>query len=304
MRRHALEPLELAFRLLAGLLRQLGLLNLVDIVVDFRPAIFGLAQFLLNRFQLLPQEVILLGLVHLLARVALDLLAQGQHLLFPAEMADQHAQLVLEIVSLKNFLRLDHIDVGVIGHHVSQVIRVLDLSQEVRGFFGIVGRERHDLPRQIRQAAVQRLGLEVLIFRILRGWRDMCLQIGMIRCPELNPEALQAVHDDVQVILRRLRHALDAGNGSHFVNLPGHGFLDLGVLHGHQADQMIALASVFNQLDRAGDADRKRNDGVRKGHGVAQRQNRQFLWNILGGQAPGVALGIGRDAEDFFRGRH
>ena len=82
---HALEPPELLLGLLCGLFRQLGLLDLLAELAHVLGAVVGLAELALDRLELLPQEVLALGLVDLAAHVGLDLLLHGQELDLLAE---------------------------------------------------------------------------------------------------------------------------------------------------------------------------------------------------------------------------
>ena len=82
---HPFEPPELLLGLLRGLLRHLGFLDLLAQLPHVLGPVIGLAEFALDRLQLLPQKVLALGLVDLAADIGLDLLLHGEELDLLAE---------------------------------------------------------------------------------------------------------------------------------------------------------------------------------------------------------------------------
>ena len=78
VRMHAFEPAELLLGLFARLLRHLGLLDLFAKFAHVLGAVVGLAEFALDRLELLAQEVFALRLVDLAAHIGLDLLLHGE----------------------------------------------------------------------------------------------------------------------------------------------------------------------------------------------------------------------------------
>ena len=86
---HFLKAFELFFSFFQDFLRHLQFYDPFAELGDFFRAFVEFAQFLLNSFELLAQEVFALGLVHLSLGLRLTLLLHGEDFdLFPEDLAD------------------------------------------------------------------------------------------------------------------------------------------------------------------------------------------------------------------------
>ena len=78
IRVHFFQPLELLFCFLQHLLGHLGVFDALAEFRDFLRPLVQLAEFLLNRLQLLAQKIFALGLVHLALGLGLNFLLHGE----------------------------------------------------------------------------------------------------------------------------------------------------------------------------------------------------------------------------------
>jgi hypothetical protein len=139
LRRQALESLQLALGLLPGVLGQLRLLEPLAQLGGLGLRLVDLAQLLLDRLQLLAQEVLALTLVHLGLDLRLDARADLGQLLLAREQLRQPAQPLGHVALLEQ--RLPLVDpepqracdqVGQLGGVVEVRHRHLQLGGQVR----------------------------------------------------------------------------------------------------------------------------------------------------------------------------
>ena len=105
-RRQALEPRELALGRLQGVLGKPGRLDPLAQLVDLGLLLVALAQLLLDRLQLLAQEVLALALVDLRLDLRLDLRAELDHLELAGEDLGQAPQALGDVDLLEQLLLL------------------------------------------------------------------------------------------------------------------------------------------------------------------------------------------------------
>jgi hypothetical protein len=105
----ALQPVQLALRLLAHLVGQVGLGQALAQLVDLRLLGALLAQLALDGLHLLAQHVLALLLGHLRLDLPLDLLAQLEHLHLVGQVAVQQAQALPAARDLQQRLLLGHV---------------------------------------------------------------------------------------------------------------------------------------------------------------------------------------------------
>ena len=141
-RLHHLQPFELLHRDLLGVGRHLGRHDLLAEVVQIAARLVDLAQLFLDRLQLLAQDVLALVAPHLLLHLAVDLLADLQHLVLPRQEPEHLAQPRLEVERLQHVLLLVDLHVQVRDDHVGQLARLDDaVDQRAR----LLGQLRHQL---------------------------------------------------------------------------------------------------------------------------------------------------------------
>jgi hypothetical protein len=124
-RRHHLELLQLIHRLALGLLRHLGGLDLLFHLLEVR-VLVALAEFLLDRLDLLVQVVLALTLLHLPLDAAADALLDLQDVDFAFEDAEQMLEPLAGLGHLQDLLLLLELERQVRRDRVSQPAAVID----------------------------------------------------------------------------------------------------------------------------------------------------------------------------------
>ena len=122
-RRQPLQPAELALGLLPRLLGQLRLLDPLAQLVDLGLLLVALPQLLLDRLQLLAQEVLALALVDLRLDLRLDLGAEPHHLQLAGEDLREPAQPLRDVDLLEQLLLLGARDPQRAGDQVARAPR-------------------------------------------------------------------------------------------------------------------------------------------------------------------------------------
>ena len=127
-RQHLPELLELAGRLLAGLLREPGLLYLV---LDLgKLAAFFVADLFLDRLHLLVEKILVLGLLHLPLNAAADALLDLEHGDFTLHQTEHLLQPLGDRRGLQDRLPVGNLEGQVRGDRVGELGRVLDLLDD------------------------------------------------------------------------------------------------------------------------------------------------------------------------------
>ncbi len=138
------QALELALGGLADLVGQLELVELLAQLADLGLLLVGLAELLLDRLELLAQEVLALRLVDLGAHVGLDLGAQLEHLELAREDARELAQPLLDVGLFEQLLLVFGLDAHRAGHQERESAGLLDVGGRHLELLGQVGHERDD----------------------------------------------------------------------------------------------------------------------------------------------------------------
>ena len=111
------------------LLGHAGLLDLLAQLVDLGLLRVVLAQLALDGLQLLAQDVLALGLVHLGLDLGLDLALQLEDLDLAAEEAGDELQALDDVDRLEQLLALLGGHVGAVGDHVGEQARLGDVAR-------------------------------------------------------------------------------------------------------------------------------------------------------------------------------
>ena len=158
-RRQPLEPRQLPLGLPADVLGQLGLLDLLAQLVDLRLGLVLLAQLSLDRLQLLAQEVLALGLVHLGLDLGLDLRAELHHLELAREDLREAPQPLGDVALLEQLLLLLDLDAQRPRDHVAERLGVVDVGDRDLKLLGQVGNALDDGREGCLDVARERLEL-------------------------------------------------------------------------------------------------------------------------------------------------
>ncbi len=276
LRRQSLESLQLAIGLLAHHLRQVGLFDPLAQLGSLGGALVGLAELLLDRLELLAQEVLALGAVHLGLDLRLDPRPQRDQLVLAREQLEQAPQPLREVALLEQLLALLGLDPERAGDHVRELGRVVEVRDRHLQLLRQVRHLLDDLAEGVLHVAGERLELGGLLDHVgvLLDARDE-VRLGGDEVGQ--PHALPALHEDPQRAVRDLDHARDGSRHPHAVEVVRAGALDVGVLRGDHHQHPLAGQHVVDQLDRALLPDRERRERVRERDGVLQRQHRQAL---------------------------
>src|SRR5262249_53317397 len=271
-RRHLPELLELVRRLLARLLRELGLL---DLVFDLGQLVLALlvAELLLDRLHLLVKKKLALGLLHLAFDAGADALVDLQHRNLAVDQAEALREPAGDRRGLQDRLPVGNLEGQVRGHGVGERGIVLDLLDdadhlgrhplvELRVALEVIGdRAREGLRFDAfthRVAQRDRLGLVILA---AIGVLD---QFGAL-------SALDQYLDRAVGEPKQLRHARKRAN---LVDRLRCRIVVGRVLLGGEQDEGVGPHRLLEREDRLLASDEEGHDRVRKYDNVAQRQHR------------------------------
>ncbi len=155
-RLQALEPAELSVDLLAHLLGQLDGSELLAQLGDLRLDLVGFAELLLDRLQLLAEEVLTLTLLELGLHLRLDLGSDRDHLELPGQDLRESAQPLGDVELLQQRLLLVGLQPQRAGDQVGQAARILDVGDHDLQLFGQVRDLGHDVGEGLLDVAHQR----------------------------------------------------------------------------------------------------------------------------------------------------
>ena len=119
-----------------------------------------LAQLALDRLQLLAQEILALGLAHLLFGLRLDLAAELENFQLVRHVPEQPFQFRLRRVELEDLLPLLGGEPDVVGDVVREMQWIVDRAGRARELGGEVRRERDQLLERCDRAAHQSFALD------------------------------------------------------------------------------------------------------------------------------------------------
>ena len=271
--RHAAQAFQFAVRLIARLVvhRRLGqpfaqILNVRRVLV---------AQLGLNRLDLLPQEIILLILLNLLADARLNLLLHARQFGFAHEQrADgfQPRQLVKFLEHLLTILDLaEHVG----RNDIRQLARILDFQNRLHGLSGNPAAHLTIFLKIMVRRAQQRVRFDGNRRSLFEHFIQRAHKVRLFLRHRAQNRAAFALHEQANVSARQTKHLLDAGNGAHMINI-----INGRVIHIHIAlrDQKNALVFLHGLIERRNGflAPRiKMQNHMREDHQPAQRQHRQ-----------------------------
>ena len=134
-----------------------GFFDLLAKLFDFRLAVVGFAQLLLNRLHLLAQQEFALALVDLLLHLFVNLVAQLQNFAFLRELAAQGSQALADAEGFQQFLAQHRAERRQSrGHEIGQAPRRFDIHHFGLQIVGKLRRTRHYLAEEFLDVALQR----------------------------------------------------------------------------------------------------------------------------------------------------
>jgi hypothetical protein len=271
---HALEPAQLAPRLVLDLLRHLGLGDRLAELGDLVVLAVGFAELLLDRRHLLAKQHLALPLVERGAGLLADLLRQPQHLNPLGEETRHAVDAGGEIDRLEHLLLLFQSQVEIGGDDVRQCAGVGDRVDLLHHLLRHLGQQLERL---------QRLALEVDEARLDLGRLGLALGLddpldaGDQEWPAVeeldHPEALFALGDGMMASVLAGQVADDIGDRADPIEVDHAGVVDVAVALGEDADLPFAAHRVLGRGDRARPAERHRHHHAGEQHQLAHRDD-------------------------------
>jgi hypothetical protein len=284
--RHFREPIELAQRLFLDCLRQAGRFELGAQLFDLARLIVAFAELLLDRLELLAQEVITLVLADLRLHLALDLRTELEHFELLDQQAVEEVEARADVERLQHFLlRFGRDRAEARRDEVGETAGVGDVRRQRLQIIGHQRRQRDDLLEVRLDVALQRIDLEPVGFLEPFGrLGNTAAQVGT-RCSDfVELHARQALDDDAQAAVGQLEHLVDLARRADRMQIRLRRLVFAGFALREHRDGLAARHRFVDQLDRAFTRHRQRHERLREQHGVAQRQHRHFWWHAEGGR--------------------
>ncbi len=206
------QPVEFAAGFLLGLLRHAGGVDLLPQLLDLGLGLAAFAQLLLDRLELLPEEVLSLRLAQLLLHIGLDFLAQLEDVEFLGEKRVQRLELVLEGVDFEQFLPFGRLHPQVRCYEVHQPAGVVvNIERCGDQFIRQMWHECHETLEQVDRVAAECLNLD-RVFDFLRVSLDPGDQIRLFLDNLQDTHPIDALHGESHRTIRHAHHLVNAGD--------------------------------------------------------------------------------------------
>jgi hypothetical protein len=268
------QAVELATRLLLDFLGEVGLFDLRPQLGHLGLLLVAFAELVLDGLQLLAEEVLPLGVLHLRLHLGLDLRAELEHLELAVEDHSQLAQARLDVGNLEELLLL----LGLEPH------RGRDEIGERAGVLGIRRRELQ-LVRQIGDEGddPRKEGLDVAGERVdllpgshdVRQVLELADEVRIVLEDAGQLHAVEALDEDPERPVGDTNHLVDDGGGSDRIEILRRVRVLLAPARGDERDGAIVRDGLVDQSHRALLADGEGRHGVREDDGLLERENRQ-----------------------------
>ena len=270
-RRHLPQLLQLAERLVARFLGQLGLLDAVLELGHFVRALF-VAELLLDRLHLLVEIVLALRLLHLALDARADALLDLQHRDFALHQGEALLEALGDRMDLEDRLLVGELDREMRGDRVGELAVVVDLRDRGDHF----GRDllvELDVVLELRDdRARQRLGLD-RIDRVVGDRLGLGLIIALGRQIGAHVRARLALDQHLDGAVGQLEQLQNLGERAGGEDRVGRRIVVGGVHLRRQQDRLVRLHHLLEGANRLLAADEQRHDHVREHDDVAQRQD-------------------------------
>ena len=258
-------------------LRELGVLDALPHLRDLVALAF--TELLLDRFELLSQVVLTLGVGHFLLRLRLDPPFELEQRDFTCQRVDDGLELLREIDVPRAGPAFRRFDVEERCQHVQKSQWVVDVHHHAAQLLRQAGRQRQRLFNELLDAADVRLDLDRALERF-REWRNPGTHRGSGSRHDIGARPGDPLDDDVDATASLCHLANDAHrpDAVHVVRLR----IVVVVLLEHQEYQPVGGERAIDGLDRDRPIDCKRLQRERKRHRAAKRQDgklrRQCRW--------------------------
>src|SRR5262245_36621616 len=271
-RRHLAQLLELVGGLLARLLRELGLL---DLVLDLGELVlaFLVAELLLDRLHLLIEVVLALGLLHLALDARADALLDLQHGDFALHQAEHLFETLGDRRRLQDELLVGNLDRKMRSHGVRELGIVLDLLDHADHLGRHLLVQLDVVLELVDDRAREGLRLDLLAAGIREHHRSRLIVFGA-RGIAFDLGTRGALDQHLDGAVGQLEHLQHARERTDLVDSGGRRIVVGGVLLRGQQDEGVGAHHLLERLDRLLAPNEERNDHVREDDDVAQRQYR------------------------------
>ena len=270
-RRHALQPVELAQRFLSDIVGHAGRVDLPAQFIELARVVVGAAEFLLNRLELLAEEVLALVLADLGLDLRLDLRTDLEHF----ELFDQQPVQVLEaspdIERVENLLldrRGERVEAG--RNEIRQPSGITDVRRERRE---IVGQHRRELHHLLERGA--HVALECVDFNGVvelddgRGFGHGRAQERLGRHHAVQANTRQALHDEPQAAVGQLEHLVNVRERAGRMQIGLARFFGRRVELRKHPHRRVGRDGLVDQLDGALPRNGEGHEGIGEQHRVA-----------------------------------
>ena len=269
--RHALQAFQFLGRLLVHLFRHLRFGDGFPELLDFGGvALVAFAELLLDRLQLLAQQILALAPVHARLGALVDFARKAQHLEALREQVQHAVQAPLQIHGFEQLLFLRRLDIHQAGDHVGERRCGTDVLHRAHQF---LRRLRHELQHlecallQPHEARLDLLAGRVGFFDAVHARHEEGIAFQQFD----HAKPLLALADDVMRAVRRRHIAQHVGERPHRVQILRTGAIDLRIALQHYADRTLGLDRLLRAGDRIVAAYGDRQDHAGEQHHVAHR---------------------------------
>ncbi len=280
---HALEPPELAHRLVVTLAREVGLLDLEAILVGLLTTRVDFAELALDGAELFAQEGFALAPAHLLVGLGLDLGLHRRDFELAAQQRIDPTQAREGVGDLEDLLRFGEAEAQVRGDQISEAAGLLD-----------VGGDREDLRRQVLErqefldatahGADQRFALDAEVGEIVaRDLLDAHPRRGVVFDDRLDAGLRDALHEHLQSTVGHARAAHHHRDRADLVEVVGVGVRGVRVALRDEEDPPITRERILDSSDRLFARDEQRQHHVREDHELPERKDGQLQGRISRG---------------------
>ncbi len=251
-RSHFRQPLQFAIAFLAGLGGHSGFFELLAKLVDFGLAVVGFAQFLVNRLELLAQQIFALALADLFLNLLLNLVAQLQNFEFLGEFANQGFQAPAHVGGFQQFLAQQRRKRRQVrGDEIGQAHRVFDVQRRGLQIVGKLRRTRHNVAEQFASVALQRHQFGVVLPDQVR----LNFHLGGQERPEADQfndsNALQTFQKHNHVPVGHLHELVDFRGRPDQVQIRSGRLLHAGIVLRHNSEQLFVTVQGIQQRQRS-----------------------------------------------------
>ena len=274
---HAGQPLELAFRLGLHLARRVGVLDPFPQLADLGVFVLAFAQLVLDRLQLLAEEMVALGLGQLAADLLLDLGRKLEDRELPRQVLAQALEPCPDVDLAQKALFLLDRERQARRQQVRQPPRLAGIDRRDLKLFGdllaLVDHPLKEPVHVVNQGVELDPGLDDFVARL-----DPADQVGLGLRHRHQPGPVLPLADDPRRAVGELEHLEDQAHADHREQVVHARRVGLGVELADQTDHALADHAIIDQADAAGTVDHQRNHGLGKDHVGPQGKKRDVTW--------------------------